>query len=127
MCLIANHKTVKIAKKNIICYKEVLKSGRLLESPHRGAFYRLNAFNFADRFVCESSNDHQNVYRGLHSYKSIKDLGLEYPQSTILKCTIPKGALYYEGRHNGDGYGYASNYLYVELYKGSKKSKRRKR
>lgn len=56
---------------------------------------------------------------GLHSFANVKDCinRAEMSDTSIIKCIIPKGSKYYEGKFNTEQ-SYASNKItYVELYK----------
>lgn len=57
----------------------------------------------------------RRVERGLHSFKMVANIEKEIHCSTIAKCIIPKGSIYYKGRFDIET-SYASNKItYVEL------------
>lgn len=125
MCLITTQLKPKIADKDIICYKMVTKSkikgvywaeyqsfeyiirrlytndininciGVILHTEHRK--YTSTDIHYISNFM-------------FHSYK------LPYQHSiyanTLVKCIIPKGAYYFEGRHNGI-LGYTSSQIKI--------------
>lgn len=86
----ANYKgqNVKIAKKDIVCYKEVSitsdDKGKLkLKSYIQGSPYTLGRIK-SSKFDIRSTE----IYRGLHSYRR------NYYNANV-KCIIPRGAAYY--------------------------------
>ena len=121
MCLVVKEETpIKIAEKDIICYKTVEKSDKEYESSIQKFIYKpyttysdnslekkiiiqscIYADNIAYHKYSRGVEDNPSLYRvvekGFHSYKSINRIPNHYPiaQRTI-KCTIPKGAEYIE-------------------------------
>lgn len=86
----ANYKgqNVKIAKKDIVCYKKVIifsdEEGNLkLKSYIQRAPYTLGKIK-SSKFDIRSTE----IYRGLHSYRR------NYNNANV-KCIIPRGAAYY--------------------------------
>lgn len=79
---------VKIAKKDIVCYKKVTiscdKEGNLkLKSDIQGTPYTLGRIK-SSKFDIQSTE----IYRGLHSYR-------RKINNSNVKCIIPKEAAYY--------------------------------
>lgn len=107
MCLYTKQKEVKIAKKDITCYK--------LINPNMTSWF-YTEFKWELNKLYETEMDFCPVYKtvsqAFHSYKTLQDLMYGYFQSLspcmMVKCTIPKGSEYYLGKQ-GELDGYASN------------------
>ena len=130
MCLyIKKNAKVKTAKKDIVCYKVVEKKAKY---GYVTPFFNM-PISIGEEYGDVSLEKKDNLYgivieEGYHSLKTFEDaaefvavLMLVHPfcSFTIVKCVIPKGAKYYDGRttikfgeqHNG----YASDRIrYVE-------------
>lgn len=110
MCFIIHpkHQKVKIAKKDITCYKVVLP---ILKAYYYNKFkYTLNQLTPKVRLIKHKyinlilfSKDYrirtQEINKGYHSFTSLHTAKLRmytfFPVSIILKCTISKGTRYY--------------------------------
>ena len=113
MCLLTTQKVPKIAEEDITCYKVL--------NPDMTSFY-FTEFNwvlgklYETEIECCSKWDFNEVSKAFHSYKTLQDLMHGYFKSLspcmMVKCTIPKGSVYYLGRQ-GEMDGYASNKLIV--------------
>lgn len=111
MCLHTKQKKVKIAKKDITCYKVI--------NPDMTSWFHTE-FKWELGKLYETEMDFCPVYKtvsqAFHSYKTLQDLMHGYFQSLspcmMVKCTIPKGSEYYLGRQD-EMDGYASNKLIV--------------
>ena len=128
MSLLINNLKPKIADKDIICYKlvERTKIKGVYKAQYQEFEYIIRQLytnnldiKFVDRIIknlCPSF-PHHGVYaieEGMfHSYTSSMYPILS-PSSyyTLLKCIIPKGAYYFEGRHNGI-LGYTSSQIKI--------------
>lgn len=117
MCLyVKSRQAAKVAKDIIKCYKSVNKVSRPGLS---GVAYELRSTNNV-HFEWVSGKVHTSalcksgtgIYKGLHTYKDMSGAFSDSGQ-VILVCEIPKGAKYYEGKHNGTYDGYASDKLVV--------------
>lgn len=113
MCLYTKQKEVKIAKKDITCYKVI--------NPDMTSLY-FTEFNwvlgklYETEIECCSKWDFNEVSKSFHSYKTLQDLMHGYFKSLspcmMVKCTIPKGSEYYLGKQD-EMDGYASNKIIV--------------
>lgn len=131
MCLIIRKNAkVKTAEKDIVCYKVVEKGAK---SGYATPFFNMPISigeEYGDVSLEKKDNIHGIVVEeGYHSLKTFEDaadytamlmLLHQFHHFTIVKCVIPKGAKYYDGRttikfgelHNG----YASDKIrYVEV------------
>lgn len=125
MCLITTQLKPKIADKDIICYKMVTKSR--IKGVYRAEYQSFeyiirrlytNDINIncigvmlhTEHRKYTSTDIHYISNFMFHSYK------LPYQHSiyanTLVKCIIPKGAYYFEGRHNGV-LGYTSSQIKI--------------
>ena len=126
MCLVIKQLEPKIADKDIICYKMVTKyriKGVYL-SEYQSFEYIIRRLYTNDIDVKHSEALLQTIYRkdtSLTGIYSISDFMFHSYQSpykysiradTIVKCVIPKGAYYFEGKHNGR-WGYASSQIKI--------------
>lgn len=117
MCLIVNKKRCpngyKIAKKNIPCYKVLLKRyDGAFDTPVRKQLVDITAGIEADCFQTEPMSSILIINGGIHSYidlvsarrtQSICFSGLNsyaYDGVTILKAYIPKGTKYWVGKNH---------------------------
>lgn len=109
MCLYTKQKKVKIAKKDITCYK--LINPNMTSWFHTEFKWELNKLYETEMDFCPV---YKTVSQAFHSYKTLQDLMYGYFQSLspcmMVKCAIPKGSEYYLGRQ-GEMDGYASNKL----------------
>lgn len=107
MCLYTKQKEVKIAKKDITCYK--LINPNMTSWFHTEFKWELNKLYETEMDFCPV---YKTVSQAFHSYKTLQDLMYGYFQSLspcmMVKCTIPKGSEYYLGKQ-GEMDGYASN------------------
>jgi hypothetical protein len=105
MCFIKHpkHLNVKVAKKDITCYKILIKiSGSnqysdRLRSMYRGFKYTTGKL-YQDLNVFKNIKEHHVlIENGYHSYVSSHPYLKEelYGRDKIYKCTIPKGSLYF--------------------------------
>lgn len=138
MCLAASHKDVKIAEKNITCYKILELSsgfytGRIYTTPYMGALvpthiikgkkelYASRGTCWKDKGVQQISGRTKYMYRidggYIHTYAKLsaannrkESLLKLYSKHKyyIFKCVIPKGAEYYEGLEPNGYKSYAS-------------------
>jgi hypothetical protein len=116
-----DHREVKIAKRNIPCYKilmpgnyyrnvAILNSSFILDkntiiSPFKREIY----FNIKEKnqfvikevnnfsiFSTRADNIPNEIYQGLHSYSNLKEVKVRmHPEDTIHNSFIPKGTKYY--------------------------------
>ena len=112
MCLITKQKKPQTAQENITCYKVLRKNMHsLVHSDFEWELGKLYETQMRIRDYLSIT-----VQEGFHSYPSYKELGKEYFDTNIpcvmVECTIPKGALYYDGSHNNRK-GYTSNQLII--------------
>ena len=116
MCLIIDKKQCpkgyKIAKKNIPCYKVLLKtySGRF-ETPHIKQTVDIKTGIEADSFQTDPINK-LRIDKGIHSYTNLKSAqraqnswyrtlnAYVYTDAVVLKGYIPKGTKYWVGMWN---------------------------
>lgn len=111
MCLHTKQKEVKIAKKDITCYK--VMNPDMTSWFHTEFKWKLGKLYKTKMDYCP---EYYTVSQAFHSYKTLQDLMYGYFQSIspciMVKCTIPKGSEYYSGIQ-GEMNGYASNQLIV--------------
>ena len=125
MCLMTIQSKPEIADKDIICYKMVTKSKikgaywaeyqsfeyiirRLytndIDISCIGALLQTEHYKYAPVDIHYISNFMFHSYLVPYKYSIRAD--------TIVKCVIPKGAYYFEGKHNGR-WGYASSQIKI--------------
>lgn len=122
MCLITTQLKPKIADKDIICYKIVKKSK--VKGVYKSGIQRfeyiirqlyINHINI--KYINIYIKKYYNIFTigvGMfHSYANylLTKLALSSDYIT-LKCIIPKGSYYFEGRHNGI-LGYTSSQIKI--------------
>lgn len=113
-------KEPKIAEKDITCYKIIRKNMTSLIYGGEitwdfGKVYKTTMKS--TEVETRISEKIRIVKQGFHSYKSHEDVKEGYSQVVgipciIVECTIPKGALYYDGYHYKED-GFTSNQLIV--------------
>lgn len=112
MCLYTTNTKIRTAKKDIICYKILIKERkswiyRIFYKPmYRAPFYinytyRLKELNDLGKSLIVYPYE---VYGGFHSFVDIQDAKCKLKDwfdtpggQTIVKCIIPKGAEYVKG------------------------------
>ena len=98
MCFIVTNKRVKIAKKNIVCYKvsTFRQQGKL--STFTPCYQ--NCFTYIKNeptTKVELMIKYGEIHRGYHSYITLKACrDVSYRKTRIGKFIIPKGTRYYE-------------------------------
>lgn len=119
MCLYVNNKKVRVAKKDIVCYKIVIKERkkwiyRIFHKPtYRAPFYfnyiyQLKKLNDLGKSLYVAISPEELcgvVHEGFHSFVDIQDAKRMLSEScyrynkgwTIVQCVIPKGAEYVKG------------------------------
>lgn len=120
MCLTRSNMNCgpKYATQDIVCYKVLYKVIKdIYCSPYKQFPYKLNErvssdFDFASLPLTKMSPQKEykfiriltyfsQVNKGLHSFKYLIDankLNNRFLGGTVMKCIIPKGSWYYEGR-----------------------------
>lgn len=113
----ANRKSsqYKIATEDISCYKVVKSHGDRFYTPYFRADAQLGQTYYSEF----TFNHYGDVSRGLHSFKSLKAATAEadsfIANTKIIRCVIPKGSRYYQGKF-GNAISYASDTLtYLEI------------
>ena len=107
-----NHTKEKIAKKDIVCYKRLIKYENGFFSPYMATHYNLNKLyksKLKGQFFCN-----RNVIEtGLHSYSYKKEAKswLRKPYEILAKGIIPKGSKYY---YNPTLHEYVSNQIILQ-------------
>jgi len=121
MCMVTKADIpVKVAKKDIVCYKEMKWisndfEAQYLTSYFQGVEYKVNKvyknrcnlkgkkrdYNIRGKMI-----DFVDVNRGFHSYVRKPPNPIHYKTYVVVKCIIPKGSLYREG---WDNYPYKSD------------------
>ena len=96
MCLRSSDCRASYADRDITCYKLVYPAN--MDHKFRSQFhefpYELGHTYHETRF--EKANFSCSIYRGYHSYRTIKEATAHsYPSLVMIKCVIPKGSLYY--------------------------------
>lgn len=113
MCLTAEHLKAHVATEDIKCYK-------ILQKDMKSYYYGDFQWEIGKLYETEMETINRNpqiIGQAFHSYCSYPDVqeilihtGMP---SLMVECTIPKGAMYFEGYHGYDTSGYASNQLIV--------------
>lgn len=101
MCL-ENISELKIAKSDLIRYKVVIPCNDYFKTPYARMDIRLNTL-YKSRLIVSLEYNKNIVNEGIHTFKTLKEAKAElntwsYPVDTILKCIIPKGSKYYDGK-----------------------------
>ena len=128
MCLVINQLEPKIADKDIVCYKLVVRTKikGIYKSSFQGFEYIIRQLytnnldiRFVDKIIKNLSPAYPNlciyvIEEGMfHSYTSKSSPILSpLPWYALLKCIIPKGAYYFEGYFN-DSPSYASSQIKI--------------
>ena len=119
MCLYTTNTKIRTAKKDIICYKIVIKERkkgifRIFHKPtYRAPFYNYYTYHLKERYYLGKSLIHvfttypihpYKVDEGYHSFADIQDAKRMLSEwsgarcsKTIVQCIIPKGAEYVKG------------------------------
>ena len=110
MC--TDHLSAKqIATEDIVCYKHIMKVGRKYVTSYQETPITFRKMMTSDVIV-ENPEGKSWINVGLHSY--IRQEEAEYQANSLsevlVKCVIPKGSEYYEGRFLWDP-AYVSNQL----------------
>lgn len=116
MCLYTKQICPLRARKDIVCYKVVVHSGRMFITPHQNYVIGDDLprkIQICDQKTIEAvkppswSGYRYQVFGGMfHAYAkldcAIASLIVAEPHLVIIKCIIPKGTLYYKGIIKGD-------------------------
>ena len=105
MCLISNFDYPSIADRDLTCYKVYVFINDQYKSPYQKA--DMPKIGELATTSLEKPGSHL-IEKGFHSFVSILDASNEAflttyiykHKSYVFKCTIPRGAKYYEGRFN---------------------------
>ena len=107
------NKEMKVAEKNITCYKIVKRASERAKKFKYRSIYQNHPYGLGIKVKAKLYGPlFHEISRGLHSYSSLKKMRtirpkLLYPHDKIfLKCMIPKGANYY---YNSTREEYVSN------------------
>lgn len=130
MCLHIELDTkVKIANKDIVCYKvvEKIKNYKTTSSDYLFTPYRKMEVKIGEEYETYLRSYYLEVNEGFHSFVSLKDAIAEKKywkywvthEYEIVKCIIPKGAEYYKGRFTMDIGSYDEVY-YADSYASNK-------
>jgi hypothetical protein len=115
MCLFTTQKEIKIAKKNITCYKVINQNMTSLY--HTKFKWELGKLYKTEMKMDYNTPTVNSVSQAFHSYKTLQDLEYAYYSTStpcmMVKCTIPKGSEYCSGKQT-EMDGYASNQIIME-------------
>ena len=116
------HKEVKIADKDIVCYKSLIKEGNKILSPYiRFKYFDVISFKrkttvTSSHFILEKISFYDKnssmISQGIHSHVVIKHFGKQFGK--LYLAIIPKGTEYY---YNPQCEEYVSLKLIVYRYK----------
>jgi len=110
MCFIISdeHPEVKIAKRDITCYKEVIKHrlSQYVKSDVMYFVYKLGKIYKRKMIV-----DNDNIDTGFHSYSNKCAINRFRDDIIFVKCIIPKGSEYY---YNPSWCEYVSNRIIIK-------------
>ena len=103
MCLIKIHRFPKLAKEDIVVYKELdIVEKNEYKTPYQHVLVKLNSYIYNTLPIWFGIFNFRKIEgEGVHSYK--------YPRKGLFKAIIPKGSWYYIGIIGN----YASNKLYI--------------
>ncbi len=92
----------KIAKKDIVCWKPLIKLSPKAKNDYRSIYYR-SLYKLKRIYAVKKFGiDGDCIDEGLHSYSNLykaKDrLYIGVDKKTTVKCVIPKGTKYYYNR-----------------------------
>lgn len=105
MCLITKSKDYKIAEEDIVCYKVLDKEFNSLNGLHRYTIGEENPYKDMELWNFNSLEPSWYIECGYHSFNNYDDVCTLYRRHIIItdymivKCVIPKGTRYYEGKH----------------------------
>ena len=110
MCLVLSKINRKnrqplIASEDLVCYK-ILLDHRNLKAETLLTYYQETPVKLGRTYTSEFSYDRDgDVERGLHSYKNLRGAIIDekdsFGRTIIVKCVIPKGSRYYQGKFDG--------------------------
>lgn len=105
MCLISNFDYPSVADRDLTCYKVYILINDRYKSPYQKA--DMPKIGELATTLLEKPGSYL-IEKGFHSFVSILDASNEAflttyiykHKSYVFKCTIPRGAKYYEGRYD---------------------------
>lgn len=112
MCLVIKEgQEPKIAKRNITVFKVLKRSGNFYRTPYEEFLVKPG-----DKLESNLHIHNNKIYYALHSFRTLAGASKcvsygAYDDRQIFRCTIPKGAIYYNGRFYDDKDAYASTHL----------------
>lgn len=117
MCLTLNiDKKKKKAERDITVWKTCLYTGsyQMLYTPYLCKFVEVGNVYYSD-LIRVSTESGFVITKGLHSFKNREDAktNIKYDFGVVVKCKIPKGSYYYEGKF-GCYAAYASDSIKYE-------------
>ena len=114
MCLDLKDKAkLKIAKKDIVCYKHLIQLDGTYRTPYQNAVVSVNQLLKSKLVVNSDSKFYKFIDVGFHLFKRKGDAmndAIIVESAYIARCIIPKGAEYYVGKFCGRK-SYASNQI----------------
>ena len=119
MCFIIDHDhpNALIAKKDIVCYKQMYTIGvgeiRIFRSPFFNFEYKFDKLYELEK-PCELYEDQEPglIHRGFHSYAKLQTArNLNTCNRIITQCIIPQGAEYYVNNYDDE---YVSNKIIIK-------------
>lgn len=114
MCLnISKTAVVETAEEDIICYKVVKMYNNEYFTRYRDFHIEIGKTYLSELNAFRDDNkdfDYDIVEEGLHSYCNERSAHASFNNYFKVKCTIPKGSLYYKGLFS-ECESYASNCL----------------
>jgi len=106
-----NHTDLRIAKKDITCYKYMYFRGKKWITPYQAFIYEpgiLVTVNTGWRAL--NKRGCSQINKGLHSHSTRKEAvhNMDSSEHILIECIIPKGAKYFYSKENEE---YVSNQL----------------
>lgn len=91
------HKRVKIAKKDMVCYKRLHIHSFIggFRSPYADFIYEKGETYFEDSMSISNDDFFDRIEVGLHSYSKKSTADGHWQSCVTVRCVIPKGSRYY--------------------------------
>lgn len=114
MCLslYSKYDTAKIAEKNMVVYKHIIKTTNSLNEEVYESSYQHTPVKLNELYSSELIKEYNEVFKGLHSFNELNSANhaaMEYKE-VVVECIIPKGSRYFIGQFQ-NVVAYASDQL----------------
>lgn len=94
MCLTPTHLSSRIAEKDILCKKRLIKRSNRLYTPYQNTFIEFNKGICIQKAYSFGFDQFGDIHEGIHSDVKFR---MVLPNDLVYPCIIPKGTQYYVG------------------------------